>query len=218
VRVGVAGGASPAPRDAEAVAVTLTAVLPDQTGWVRAFPCDEPEPDVSSLNPRVGQARANSSIVPTAADGTICLTSNITSDVIVDITGWVGPGGARKFIPLRPLRLTDTRQNHPELNGGAGPVMLEPGRVLRVQVAGSRGIDAAARGASLNLTVAAGPWAGYLVAVPCGEPSDVSTLNFPGWGVAVANGANVKLDSAGAVCVTTSAPTHVIVDITGIWR
>ena len=218
LRVGVEGGASPAPSEAEAVALTLTAVLPDQTGWVRAFPCDAPEPDVSTLNPRVGQARANSAIVPTAADGTICLTSNVTSHVIVDITGWVGPTGGHKFAPLTPLRLADTRQAHPELNGGAGPVMLEPGRVLRVQVAGNRGIDASARGASLNLTVAGGPWAGFLVAVPCGEPSDVSTLNFPGWGVAVANSANVKLDGSGAVCVTTSAPTHVIVDITGIWR
>ncbi len=121
-------------------------------------------------------------------------------------------------MPLSPLRLADTRQAHLELNGGAGPVMLEPGRVLRVQVAGNRGIDASARGASLNLTVAGGPWAGFLVAVPCGATSDVSTLNFPGWGVAVANSANVKLDGSGAVCVTTSAPTHVIVDITGIWR
>jgi uncharacterized protein YkwD len=218
LRVGVEGGASPAPPEAAAVALTLTAVLPDQTGWVRAFPCDAPEPDVSSLNPRVGQARANSSIVPTAADGSICLTSNVTTDIIVDITGWVGPSGGQQFVPLSPLRLADTRQTHPELNGGAGPVMLDPGRVLRVQVAGNRGIDAAARGASLNLTVAGGPWAGFLVAVPCGEPTDVSTLNFPGWGVAVANSANIKLDGSGAVCVTTSAPTHVIVDITGIWR
>jgi hypothetical protein len=52
--------------------------------------------------------------------------------------------------------------------------------------------------------------------VPCGGASDVSTLNFPGV-AAVANGANVKLDAEGAVCVTTSAPTHVIVDVTGVW-
>jgi len=89
VRVDVEGGASPAPDSAVAVAVNITGVDPDQTGWIRAFPCDVPEPAVSSLNPRVGQARANSAIVPTAADGTICLTGNITTDVIVDITGWL---------------------------------------------------------------------------------------------------------------------------------
>jgi hypothetical protein len=53
--------------------------------------------------------------------------------------------------------------------------------------------------------------------VPCGGASDVSNLNYPGW-AAVANGANVMLDGQGAVCVTTSAPTHVIVDVTGVWK
>ena len=31
------------------------------------------------------------------------------------------------------------------------------------------------------------------------------------------NGATVMLDSKGSVCVTTSAPTHLIIDIAGIW-
>jgi uncharacterized protein YkwD len=218
LRVAVEGGRSPAPAEAVAVAVNITGVLPDATGWIRAFPCDVPEPSVSSLNPRVGRARANSAIVPTAADGTICLTSNVTSDVIIDITGWFGNRVGQEFIPLRPLRLRDTRQTHPELNGGSGPFMLEPGRELRVPVAGNRGIPATARAASLNI-IAAGAWApGYLVAVPCGQSSDVSNVNFNGDGGAVANGANVKLDGSGAVCVTTSAPVHVIIDITGVWR
>jgi uncharacterized protein YkwD len=218
LRVSVEGGRSPAPAAAVAVAVNITGVMPDATGWIRAFPCDVREPSVSSLNPRVGRARANSAIVPTAADGTICLTSNVTSDVLIDITGWYGDKAGHEFIPLRPLRLKDTRQTHPDLNGGSGPAMLQPGQTLRVQVAGERGIDADVRAASLNI-VAAGAWTpGYLVVVPCGQWSDVSNVNFNGDGGAVANGANVKLDASGAVCVTTSTAVHVIVDITGAWR
>ncbi len=218
LKVAVAGGRSPVPAEAVAVAVNITGVLPDTTGWIRAFPCGVQESSVSSLNPRVGRARANSAIVPTAADGTICLTSNVTSDVIIDITGWFGDRAGQEFIPLRPLRLKDTRQTHPDLNGGSGPAMLEPGRTLRVQVAGERGIKSDARAASLNI-VAAGAWVpGFLVVVPCGQTSNVSNVNFNGDGGAVANGANVKLDSTGAVCVTTSAAVHVIIDITGVWR
>lgn len=217
LRVQVEGGASPAPSEAVAVAVNLTGVNSDQTGWVRAFPCDVAEPEVSSVNPQVGLARANSVIVPTAGDGSICLTSNVTSDVIVDITGWFGNRSGQRFVPLRPTRLADTRQTHPVLNGGAGPVMLVPGRELRVQVAGTRGIPADATAATLNLVAAGSSAAGFLVVVPCGQWSDVSNLNYQGGG-AIANGTNVKLDGAGAVCVTTSAPTHVIVDITGVWR
>ncbi len=218
LQIAVEGGASPAPGEAVAVAVNLTGVLPDATGWIRAFPCDTPESAVSSLNPRVDRVRANSAIIPTAADGTICLTSNITSHVIIDITGWFGERGGQRFVPISPIRLADTRQTHPTLNGGAGPVMLAPGRELRVQIAGTRGIDASVRAATLNLVAAGANEPGYLVAVPCGEPSSVSNLNFIGGAGAVANGANVKLDSSGAICVTTSALTHVIVDITGVWK
>ena len=218
LRVKVEGGASPAPSAANAVAVNLTSVLPDQTGWIRAFPCDDAKTTVSSLNPRFGQARANSAIVPTAADGTICLVSNITSHVIVDITGWFGDSNGQKFLPIKALRLADTRQAHPELNGGNGPIMLAPGRTLRIDVAGNRGIPSAARAASINVTAAGAAVPGFLTVVPCGQSSNVSNLNFAGGGTAVANGANVKVDSSGAVCVTTSVLTHVIVDITGVWR
>ena len=217
LRIKAEGGASPAPDEAVAVALNLTAVFPDQTGWIRAFPCDVAEPSISSLNPRVGQARANSAILPTAADGTICLTSNVTSHVIIDVTGWFGDVGGQEFVPLSPLRIADTRADHPELNGGAAAGMLEPGRTLKIQVAGSRGIDEGARAASLNIVAAGASASGFLTAIPCGQPSDVSNLNFAGGGGATANGTNVKLDGSGAVCVTASTATHVIVDITGIW-
>lgn len=216
LRVDVEGGHSPAPDSAVAVAINLTGVFPNETGWIRAFPCDVAEPAVSSLNPRVGQARANSAIVPTGADGTICLTGNVTTDVIIDITGWFGALDGKQFIPLRPIRLADTRQSHPGLNGGAGPVMVTPGRILKVQVAGARGITADARAASLNIVATGGGAPGYLTVVPCGMASDVSNLNYPATG-ATANGATVMLDSSGSVCVTVSATTHVIVDVTGVW-
>jgi hypothetical protein len=217
LRVDVEGGASPAPDSAVAVAVNLTGVQPDETGFVRAFPCDVGESDISSINPRVGAARANSAIVPTAADGTICLTSNVTTNILIDITGWFGPSSARQFVPLSPIRLTDTRQSHPDLNGGSGARMVQPGESFRIQVAGNRGVPSDAQAATLNLVALGGGSAGFLTAMPCGTGTDVSNLNYPGFG-AVANGTSVKLDSSGAVCVTTSAPTHLIVDIMGVWR
>ena len=136
----------------------------------------------------------------------------------MDITGWFGAKAGQKFVPINALRLADTRQTHPTLNGGAGPVPLTPGRELRIQVAGTRGISAGARAASLNLVAVGASASGFLVAIPCGGSSNVSNLNYTGGAGAVANGANVKLDASGAVCVTTSTATHVIVDITGIWE
>jgi hypothetical protein len=217
LRVDVEGGSSPAPDSAVAVAVNLTGVLPDVTGFVRAFPCDVGEPDISSINPRVGTARANSAIIPTAADGTICLTSNVTTNILIDITGWFGPFDGRQFVPLTPIRLTDTRQSHPELNGESGARLVQPGESFRIQVAGNRGVPSDSKAATLNLVALGGGAPGFLTVMPCGTGTDVSNLNYPGSG-AVANGTSVKLDGGGAVCVTTSAPTHLIVDITGVWR
>jgi hypothetical protein len=216
VRITVAGGASPAPTSAAAVAVNLTATRTTQSGWVRAFPCGTPETTVSTLNPRVGHDRANSAIVPTGEDGTICLTGNVTTDVLLDLTGWFGEVPAQQFVPVTPMRLTDTRSSHPLLNGGGSPRMLEAGREFRVQVAGARGLPAEARAAKLNLVALDGPAAGWLRIVPCGTGSGVSNLNFPGV-QPVANGTNVVLDATGSVCVTTSTRTHVIVDVTGVW-
>jgi hypothetical protein len=216
LRVEVEGGVSPAPHSAVAVAVNLTSTRSNQTGWVRAVPCGVPDTEVSSLNPRVGRDQANSVIVPTAADGTICISGNVTTDLVLDVTGWFGESTAQQFVPVTPLRLLDTRSSHPGLNDGGTPRMLEPGRQLRVQVAGARGIPAAARAATLNLVATNGPGAGWLQVVPCGTGSDVSTLNYPGV-QAVANGTNVMLDATGGVCIVTSTPTHVIVDVNGVW-
>ncbi len=180
------------------------------------FPCDAPEPGVSSVNVRIGGVRANSVIVPVAADGSVCLTSNITSNVIVDITGWFGRNAGYKFIPLSPMRLADTRSFQAVLNPSANALPLEAGAVLEVQVAGNRGIPSDAKAATVNLVALESPVGGWLRVVPCGAWSDVSNLNYLD-ASPVANGANLKLSAKGSICVTSSQRTHVIVDVNGVW-
>ncbi len=216
LRLVVEGGASPAPLGSDAVALNLTATDAADDGWVRAFPCDAAEPGVSNVNVRRGGVRANSVIVPTATDGSICLTSSVATNVIVDITGYFGPAGGHSFLPLSPIRLADTRSYQALLNPVDPGRPLAAGAVLQVQVAGSRGIPSGVQAASLNLVALDGPAGGWLRVVPCGASSDVSNVNYVD-PAPVANGANVKLSADGAVCITSSQTTHVIVDITGVW-
>jgi hypothetical protein len=212
----VEGGNSPAPASATAVALNLTGVSPHKDGWIRAFPCDAPEPEVSSLNPRSGQNRANSAVVSTAADGTICLTTNVTTDIVVDITGWFSDGNGHRFVPLLPMRMADTRSLHPALNPSRDGQPLAAGKVLRIPIAGVRGVPSSARAATINLVSVGAVGRGWLRVVPCGAGSEVSNLNYSS-GSAIANGANVKLDANGAVCVLTNQTTHVVLDVTGVW-
>lgn len=89
-------------------------------------------------------------------------------------------------------------------------------------VAGRGGVPAGAVAATLNVAVVSPVEAGFLSLHPCdGVVPNASTLNFAA-GQTVANGATVPLGVAadgtpGTVCITSSADTHVIVDVNGAY-
>jgi uncharacterized protein YkwD len=214
--VPMTGGASPVPVGAQAVAVNLTAVEPSVDGWIRAFPCDRPEPSTSSVSARSTRVIASSVIVPVAADGSICLTSMMETDVVVDVTGWFGPSGL-DFIPIDPIRLADTRSFNATLNPWTGGRMVPANTVVEIPVAGIRGVPAGITGATVNLVALGAYSPGWLRIVPCGSPSDVSNLNFSSPDP-IANGANVRLSASGTICVVGMSTSHILVDITGVWK
>lgn len=216
-KVAMTGAGSPVPPTATAVAVNVTGVLPDTNGWIKAFPCDVTEPEVSTVNARAGRTIANGIIVPLAADGTLCLTAMTGTDVVLDVTGWFGPATGLEFIPVAPIRLADTRSYDKVMNPLTNGQMLKAGKVLEVEVAGVRGLPADISAVTLNLTGVGSDQRGWIRIVPCGSASKVSTLNH--WSPsAVANGTNVKIGPAGTVCVIGMQTGHVIVDVTGVWK
>jgi hypothetical protein len=215
--VKVTGGSSQVPDGAAAVALNLVGVLPESDGWIRVFPCDAPEPVVSSVSARYARATANSAIVPVAADGTVCLKSMMNTDAVIDLTGWFGGAASKKFVPLEPIRLTDTRSFDTQLNPLTRGQMLPAGQVLEVQVAGTRGVPADATGATINLVALGSATPGWLRAVPCGSATEVATLNFS-TPAPIANGSNVQLSPQGRLCVVGMTTSHVVLDITGIWK
>ncbi len=107
-----------------------------------------------------------------------------------------------------PLRLLDTRE--------AGEDRLAAGGERRVVVAGRAGVEADATAVVVNLTAVRPGGDGYLTVYPCGDaPSPpTSNLNYsPGY--IVANAAIVPLGDDGAICVSSSADTDVLVDVQG---
>ena len=72
-----------------AVSLNVTATNPDGDGFITVFACGAME-QVSSLNFTAGATVANAVLAPVSASGTICLYSNVSTDVIVDINGWLG--------------------------------------------------------------------------------------------------------------------------------
>ncbi|MEX2627555.1 MAG: CAP domain-containing protein [Ilumatobacteraceae bacterium] len=207
------------PDDTAAVALNLTAVEPSADGWLQAFPCGEATDfDVSNVNFAAGRTRPNSAVVPLSAGGTVCLRSDVHTDVIVDLGGVFTPSGDLVFTALRPTRLLDTRSTSPSLNPATAATRVAPDAAVSLKLAGSYGIPDDARAVALNVTAVTPAAPGYLTVYPCGDPPASSNLNFDPTDLAVANGAVVGLDGDGAVCLVANQATHVLLDISGVWR
>jgi hypothetical protein len=89
------------------------------------------------------------------------------------------------------------------------------GTVSRVVVQGRSGVPADATAVAVNLTVTDPRSSGFLTAFPCGvAPPLASNSNFVR-GQVVAAAAVVPVGADGAICISNSDATHVVVDVTG---
>jgi hypothetical protein len=165
-----------------------------------------------------GQTRPNSALVRLSAAGEICLQSDVSLDVIVDLGGSFSPSGGLSFTALSPLRILDTRTNSTGVNPITTSAPLPADQIGKLELAGSYGIPADAKGVALNVTVVGPPAAGYLSVFPCGNVPASSNLNFAPADMAIANGTMVGLSSDGEICFVADQPVHVLIDVSGVWR
>jgi hypothetical protein len=87
--------------------------------------------------------------------------------------------------------------------------------VLSLTVSGRGGSSASTGSAVLNIAAVDPTAAGFVTVYPCGEARpNASNLNFTA-GLNIANTAVSRLGDSGRVCIYSSAPTELIVDITG---
>lgn len=215
----VAGADPGAPRGATAVALNVTAVLPDGPGYARVYPCGAPTAaEISTINFWGGDVRPNTVVVPVSDAGTVCVSTTRQLDLIVDVTGHFTDSGGLDFVPLQPIRLLDTRSPYRELNPFTGGQRLRGGREIAVKIAGTRGVPADAKAVAVNLTLTETSGVSHLTAYPCGRRPSTSNANIVPWQLSSANGAMVKLSSEGTLCLYVQHDVHVVLDVNGVWR
>ena len=190
------------PDTTTAVAVNLAAVDPARAGSLTAFACGTAPPPTSNLN-FTNRTRGAGAVVAVSDASTICVTSSAATDVIVDLqAAFVPPAtsGALTLTPSSPpARLLDTRQT---------------GRAALLTVPVPAGSDVVA----VNLTVTGAELPGYVSAFPCGgEPPVVSNVNVL-QGDTNASAGFVRVGVDDTICVLTSTPADVIIDLTGTLR
>lgn len=200
------------PAAASSVVLSVTADRTLAAGFLTVHPCGSVRPDVSNVNLRSGTPTAN--VVVAALDTTrqICVYSSVATDLIVDITGYLGPNGAA-FQEIAPRRAVDTRFPDQRPDSGTGPfgpgVLTIPRSML--------GVASDATAVIVNLTATQTSGSGFLTAYPCAAAvPNTSNVNFAG-GEDRANQAIVGLAANGSLCVFASVATHLIVDVTGVF-
>lgn len=100
------------PKGVSAVLVNLTLTDAPNGGYATAGACSAlqggPQTTSNANFGALGPA-ANIAVVPVDTDGTFCIYTSATANVIVDLQGTFATSGALRFVPITPVRKQDTR-------------------------------------------------------------------------------------------------------------
>ncbi len=75
------------PTNATATALNVTVTNPTHDGYLTVYPCGTNPPDASNLNYTAGQTIPNAVITQIGTNGRICVYTNQTTDIIIDVNG-----------------------------------------------------------------------------------------------------------------------------------
>jgi hypothetical protein len=196
------------PDSAVAVAGTLTTSGADGPGFLTAYPDGAPPPVASNVNnDHAGQDRAAGIIVALGSVGLSIYAGAATTDVIVDVTGYItGDGDSASteglLIAVPPRRVLDTRDTIDPITTAAAADVGEPFTTAQVN------------GIIATVTASDGAAPGH-ASFGSAQDEPTSALNWPGGAAAVAAMTIQRVPSSHRLSVTSSAPAALIVDVTG---
>jgi hypothetical protein len=229
------------PHQATGVMINLTVTEPVAAGFATVYPCGQPLPTASNVNFSAGKTVANN-VFTALGGGAVCIYTNVAAHLVVDVNAYALPSSG--FEPIAPRRMLDTRTTSaPTVDGKyAGGGRRPAGFVSVFQIAGRGGIDSRGGAYVLNVTAVDPSGAGFLTVYPCSPQRPLaSNLNFSAHQtvantVIVQPGLATFEDSlvpplpssppfppgfvpptpvSGNICVFTSAPTDLVVDVDG---
>ncbi len=199
--------APPVPAGTTAVTINVVTVESSAQGFLAAYPCGIDRPFTSIVQSRPGSIVSGSAIVPLAANGTFCVFSNITTEVVVDLTGSYAPDAPAGFEPLDTQRRFDSRPGGSRLGAGS---------VVRVGTRGPGAAPADSTGASITIHALDAAWPGFVTAWPCdAERPWASSANVDAGGSSANEAVLAVAAATGEVCIYLSAPMHLAVDLNG---
>ncbi len=211
----VVAGRGDVPEDADAVALNVGAILPNEPGFLTIWPCGEDMPNASNVNYFGADVVSTSAFAQVGEDGKVCIYSLAETDMIVDVNGLVPQDGTP--VPVVPARLLETRDGVDDMTVDGefeGEGRLGAGETLELTVADRGGVDADAEAVVLNVGAVLPGDDGFLTIWPCGEEMpNASNLNYLSTDLAISNSVVAKIGDEGKVCIYTLAETDLIADV-----
>jgi hypothetical protein len=124
--------------------------------------------------------------------------------------------GLTDYVSLPPARLLDTRPGATTVDGlDAGTGLLAAGATYELPVGGRGGLSPFPAVVAVNVTAVDALVAGFITVHPCTTPRPTaSNLNYTP-GAIVPNAVLATVGPNGRVCLYTSQPTHLVVDVNG---
>ena len=189
-------GTAPA---AKGVTATFTIVNPSAAGTLSVSACGGTEMKAPFANTLLA---AFSATVAINAAG-LCVSSNVATDVIIDITaGW--DNDAEGLTAVAPVRVLGTTTS---------PVAISSA-TTNVNVAGVGGLPGSVSVAVVQMTVVADSTSASVFVWPCDQPRPVAAAGVAAAGRTATFSATTAV-AAGQICIATNAPATSFVDVTG---
>ena len=140
--------------------------------------------------------------------GDLCIYTSTTVDLIVDVNGWFAGGDGTRAITLTGTRVVDSRDG---TGGWSTPLAAGEVRSFDPTLQGTVPVGAAAV-LDVVATNSTGDNA-YVTLYPCGGPPPTVSAVNPTPGAEATNVTVVPLGQGGRICVFSSQPTDLVIDV-----
>lgn len=190
-----------------AVVLGVSSDAPAASGWLTTWPTGGSRPATTQVH--VDAGRAATSLVTTrlGSGGRVTIATEATTDVMVDVLGWIPIGS--DFTPLTPSRIVDTRTG---LGGVSGRTPVRG--TVRIPVRGRGGVPTTGVKAVLvTLTSVAPLQDGAFSAYPTGTANPWLASAAYQAGRTVVNSLVIPVGTDGSISVYSSGSTYVVIDV-----
>lgn len=200
------------PSDASAVVVNVTTTEAWWgPGYVTVAPGGGARPATSSVNLDASRDVSNR-VYSALGNGALDIYVSQRTHVVVDLVGWFGPSGSRRYYPVTPARLFDSRAR-------GGSVVPLTNQLQSVAVGGRVGVPEAAAAVVMTFTGTESTQSTWAAGWPADQPwQGTSDLNLPPTR-AVANLLVAPLSPMGAMALQSGGGSaEAIGDVLGYFR